>query len=110
MITLAANSALAANAQVIAVLRLVGARDEFIARAFVRRFTFRAFWGAALGMALGLAALLALPQAQAEGGFLTGLGLRGWHWIWPFVLPPVAAAVSFAATRAAARRMLGNLA
>lgn len=110
MITLAANSALAANAQVIAVLRLVGARDDYIARAFVRRFTFRAFWGAALGMALGLGALMALPSAQPEGGFLTGLGLRGWHWVWPLVLPPVAAAVSFVATRAAARRILGRLA
>nr|WP_193372569.1 FtsX-like permease family protein [Oceanicola sp. S124] len=110
MITLAANSALAANGQVIAVLRLVGARDDFIARAFVRRFTFRAFWGAALGMFLGLAALLALPEAQAEGGFLTGLGLRGWHWIWPFFLPLVAAMVSFLATGAAARRMLRRLA
>ncbi|MBR9766188.1 MAG: cell division protein FtsX [Rhodobacteraceae bacterium] len=110
MITLAANSALAANAQVIAVLRLVGARDDFIARAFVRRFTFRAFWGAVLGMGLGLAALLALPEAQAEGGFLTGLGLRGWHWVWPFVLPPVAAMVSFLATGGAARRMLRRLA
>ncbi|PJE28741.1 cell division transport system permease protein [Pseudooceanicola antarcticus] len=110
MITLAANSALAANAQVIAVLRLVGARDDFIARAFVRRFTFRAFWGASLGMALGLAALLALPEAQAEGGFLTGLGLRGWHWVWPLVLPFVAAFVSFLATGGAARRMLRRLA
>lgn len=110
MITLAANSALAANAQVIAVLRLVGARDDFIARAFVRRFTFRAFLGAGVGTALGLAALLALPEAQAEGGFLTGLGLRGWHWIWPLVLPPVAALVSFLATGGAARRMLRRLA
>ncbi len=39
MITLAAQAALAANAQVIAVLRLVGARDGYIAQAFVRRFT-----------------------------------------------------------------------
>ena len=49
MITLAANAALAANAQVIRVLRLVGARDSYIARAFVRRFTLRALAGAAVG-------------------------------------------------------------
>ncbi|MBD3766185.1 MAG: cell division protein FtsX, partial [Rhodobacterales bacterium] len=42
MITLAAQAALAANGQVIRVLRLVGARDAYIARAFVRRFTLRA--------------------------------------------------------------------
>ena len=46
MITLAANASLAANAQVIRVLRLVGARDSYIARAFVRRFTLRALAGA----------------------------------------------------------------
>ncbi|EPX85500.1 Cell division protein FtsX [Salipiger mucosus DSM 16094] len=49
MVTLAANAALAANAQVIAVLRLVGATDTYIARAFVRRFTLRALGGAAVG-------------------------------------------------------------
>lgn len=110
MITLAANSALAANAQVITVLRLVGARDDFIARAFVRRFTFRALAGAGLGTVLGVAALLALPEAGAETGFLTGLGLRGAQWLWLVLLPPVAAALSFLATRAAARRILGRLA
>ncbi|NIR61201.1 MAG: cell division protein FtsX, partial [Gammaproteobacteria bacterium] len=51
MITLAAQAALAANTQVIAVLRLVGARDSYITRAFVRRFTLRALGGSALGMA-----------------------------------------------------------
>ncbi len=49
MVALAANSALAANGQVIRVLRLVGALDSYIARAFVRRFTLRALLGAAVG-------------------------------------------------------------
>ena len=68
MITLAANAALAANTQVISVLRLVGARDSYIAQAFVRRFTLRAFGGSALGVLVGAAAILLLPSAQAEGG------------------------------------------
>ncbi|KAA2314622.1 cell division protein FtsX [Pseudooceanicola sediminis] len=110
MITLAAHSALAANAQVIAVLRLVGARDDFIARAFVRRFTLRAISGAILGLALGLGGILLLPSAQPEGGFLTGLGFQGWGWIWPFLLPLLAGAVAFWATRRAARRILRGLA
>lgn len=109
MITLAANAALAANAQVIAVLRLVGARDDFIARAFVRRFTLRALAGAGAGTALGGLAILLLPAAQPEGGFLTGLGFRGWHWLWPLAVPPLAAAVAFAATRGAARKTLGDM-
>jgi cell division transport system permease protein len=53
MITLAARAALATNAEVIRVLRLVGAKDSYIARAFVRRFTLRAFGGAAVGALLG---------------------------------------------------------
>ena len=109
MITLAANAALAANAQVIGVLRLVGARDVYIARAFVRRFTLRALTGASAGTVLGMAAVAILPRASAEGGFLTGLGFQGWHWLWPLAIPPLAAVVAFWATRVAAFRSLREL-
>lgn len=109
MITLAAQAALAANGQVIRVLRLVGARDSYIARAFVRRFTLRGLTGAALGTLLGMIAVAALPEADAAGGFLTGLGFEGAGWLWPMTIPPMAAAVAFAATRAAALRMLRGI-
>ncbi len=109
MITLAASAALAANAQVIRVLRLVGARDAFIARAFVRRFTLRALSGAAIGTALGMVAIAALPSAEPAGGFLTGLGFQGAGWLWPLLLPPMAALVAFAATRSAAFRKLREM-
>ncbi len=106
MITLAANAALAANAQVIGVLRLVGARDAYISRAFERRFTVRALLGAGLGTVIGLLAVWLLPSAQPEGGFLTGLGFRGWHWLLPLLIPVIACLVAFIATRLAARRTL----
>jgi len=106
MITLAANAALAANAQLIRVMRLVGARDIYIARAFVRRFTLRALLGAAVGTGLGTFAVLLLPRADAAGGFLTGLGFQGWHWLWPVTIPILAAVVAFVATRQAALRTL----
>lgn len=106
IITLAANAALSANTQVISVLRLVGARDRYIAQAFVRRFTLRALTGAGIGMITGLLLILLLPRAQAEGGFLTGLGFQGWHWLWPVCIPVVAAAVAFVATGMAAKAML----
>ena len=109
MITLAANAALAANAQVIRVLRLVGAQDGFIAGAFVRRFTFRAFAGAAVGAALGMLGILMLPSAEPAGGFLTGLGFVGTGWLWPLPLPLLAAAVAWAATRNAALAKLKEL-
>ncbi len=106
MITLAASAALAANAQVIRVLRLIGARDAWIARAFVRRFTLRAVWGALAGAVLGTAAVALLPAADAAGGFLTGLGFRGAGWLWPLALPPLAGITAFLATRIAAFRTL----
>ncbi|MEZ5676584.1 MAG: FtsX-like permease family protein [Thalassovita sp.] len=109
IVTLAANAALAANARVIAVLRLVGATDRYIAQAFVRRFTLRGLGGAALGTGLGMVAVLLLPSAQDEGGFLTGLGFQGADWLWPLIVPVLAAAVAFAATRAAARKTLKEL-
>lgn len=110
MITLAAHAALAANAQVIAVLRLVGATDNYIAQAFIRRFTLRALSGAAVGTVLGLIAVLFLPSASESGGFLTGLGLQGWHWVLPLFIPILAGAVAFVATGTAARRTLRELA
>lgn len=106
MITLAAQAALAANARLISTLRLVGARDTFIARAFVRRFTLRAIGGATIGTLAGGLAVLALPSADAAGGFLTGLGFQGWHWLWPLLIPPLAGLVAFLATRTAALRTL----
>lgn len=110
MVTLAANAALAANAQVISVLRLVGATDDYIGRAFIRRFTLRALIGATVGMVLGMIAVLLMPRGGDEtASFLTGLGFQGLHWLVPLLIPPLAAAVAFFATRAAARRTLEGL-
>ncbi|MEO1139637.1 MAG: FtsX-like permease family protein [Pseudomonadota bacterium] len=109
MITLAANAALAANTQVISVLRLVGARDTYIAQAFVRRFTLRALTGAAVGVAFAALAVFFLPSAQPEGGFLTGLGFQGLQWVSLVLIPPLAATVAFAATQAAARKTLKDM-
>ena len=106
MITLAAQAALAANAQVIRVLRLVGARDSYIARAFVRRFTLRAMGGALAGTVVGTVAILFLPSAEVAGGFLTGLGFRGFGWLLPLVIPILAGIGAFWATQTAAFRSL----
>jgi len=106
MVTLAANAALSANAQVIRVMRLVGAKDIYIAQAFVRRFTIRSFLGAAGGTLAASVAVLFLPSTDVAGGFLTGLGFQGWHWFWTLTIAPLAAVVAFFATRQAALRTL----
>ncbi|MEL6681024.1 MAG: FtsX-like permease family protein [Pseudomonadota bacterium] len=102
VITLAVQASLNANAQVIRVLRLVGARDVYIARAFVRRFTLRAGLGAIAGVVCGLLLLQLLPQGDAAGGILTNIGFAGAGWLWPLVIPGLVAIVAFAATRRAA--------
>lgn len=109
MITLAANAALSANLPVIKVLRLVGAKDSYIVRAFVRRFTLRALSGAAIGTVLAMIGVAILPRADDAGGFLTGLGFQGLGWFLPLLLPPLAGVVAFAATRIAAFRTLKGL-
>ena len=101
MVTLAAQASLAANAQVIRVMRLVGARDAYIARAFVRRFTVRAVLGALAGTVAGVLAVRLVP-AVAQEGFLAGLGLGGADWLGLALIPLFAGGAAFAATRAAA--------
>ncbi|MEM1164501.1 MAG: cell division protein FtsX, partial [Pseudomonadota bacterium] len=109
IITLAANAALAANRQVIFVLRQVGARDSYIAMAFVRRFTLRALTGAAIGTALAVIALVILPSGAAGDGLLTDFGFSRGGWLLAMLLPFFVAGVAFSATNAAARRMLRSL-
>ena len=106
MITTAAHASLAANAQVIRVLRLVGARDVYIAGAFVRRFTMRAAVGAVVGAVLAIVLLQFMPQPQAIGLSDTAFGFQGIEWLWALAIPVIAAIVAFVATRMAAFRRL----
>lgn len=109
MITLATQAALAANSQVIRTLRLIGARDTYVAHAFVRRFTQRTLIGAAAGTAAGLIAVALLPAPTDEGGFLSGLGFAGLQWLWPLLIPVMAALVALVSTRMAAFRTLRSV-
>lgn len=109
VISLAAKASLASNDQVIRVLRQIGARDTYIARAFVRRFTLRALSGAAAGTLAGLVVLWLMPSGGDAAGFLTGLGFEGFGWLWAWTLPLLSAAIAFAATRATAFAKLGTM-
>lgn len=109
IVTLAARAALAANAQVVAVLRLVGATDDYIAGAFVRRFALRTAIGSAGGTVLGLLALWFVP-AQSAGPLLTNLRFEGAGWLVPLLVPILAIVVGVLAITAAARKALRELA
>ncbi|MBC7157510.1 MAG: cell division protein FtsX [Rhodobacteraceae bacterium] len=109
VVVLAAQSALAAHAQVIEVLRLVGARDAFIARAFVRRFTLRALGGALAGTALGLAAAAFLPDIGAALGLPGATALGAGAVALALAVPPVVAVLAFLATHLAVRVRLKEI-
>ncbi len=104
-IALAASAALAANGQIIDVLRLIGAKDGWITRAFVRRFTLRAVLGALAGTIVAMIVVALIPGG-VETGILSGLGFDGAEWLWPLLVPAVAGALAFGATWAAAARRL----
>ena len=105
MITLAARAALAAHHRVIATLRLIGAFDAYIARAFARRYAARTLSGAAIGTAAGMIGLALLPGAD-DGGYLVQPGISGAAWLLLPCIPPLVALAAFAATHHAARRQL----
>lgn len=109
MITLAARAAMSANAQVISVLRLIGAQDNYIAAAFVGRFTFRAFNGASLGSAVGAANVYFFSGQTDQLSILTGLGFQGTEWLWLVLVPPSMGMVAFIATQRSANRVLRGL-
>ena len=109
MIILAARAALAANAQVITVLRLIGATDAYIEAAFVRRFAFRTFIGAVAGTILGAGVIALFPGEEEQAAILTGLRLSGVEWMWLVLIPPILSSIAFSATRYAANRVLKGL-
>lgn len=106
MVILSAKASLASNSKEIRVLRLIGAKDTYIAKAFVRRLTLRALIGGVIGTLIGMVAIFTLPDAAEEGAFLTGLGFQGWHWILPLSIPALAAFVAFWTTRVTVLRHL----
>ena len=103
---LVAAATIAANAGTVATLRLIGARDGFIVRAFTRRLALDVAAGAAVGAGLGLGLAALLPPAGEAGFFLVGIGPTGWGWLAPALIPPAWTAIGWAAAWLAAQSSL----
>ena len=87
----AARAGLAANHEIVSVLHLVGATDEFIAAEVQRRFFVLGFRGALAGLLAALAALAAaaflLERGVAADSFLPQFTIGGWHALWLLTVP-----------------------
>ncbi|MBE7218377.1 MAG: ABC transporter permease, partial [Caulobacteraceae bacterium] len=102
----ATRAGLAARREVVEVLHLTGARDDYVAGLFQRRFGVLALWGGALGAA-GAAALLALARSAGGGdGFSPVLPLAWSDLLIVLPCPPAAAAVAALAARRTAEGIL----
>jgi len=103
IVVISAQNALTANQSIIRTLRLLGARDSYIARAFVRRVTLRATIGALVGMVLAMLVVFSFPATSSETGLLVGLSLQGADWVYPLLVPLLVAISTFFTSRIAAR-------
>ena len=102
VVVLAVEAVISANRGNIGTLRLIGATDRFIVRAFVRQITLCAALGAIIGLVLGAgSALLILNGVDAV---LPLPRLAGWMGL--IALVPLVAGLAFVATRIAAFRAL----
>jgi cell division transport system permease protein len=109
MVALATRAALAANRTVVQTLRLMGATDRFIAGAYIRRFTLRAFFGGMGGATLAALAFAALPDPGATTTFTTGLAPKGLEWVWVASVPFGIALSTYVAATLALRQVLSRL-
>ncbi|NOX81930.1 MAG: hypothetical protein GXP06_02860 [Alphaproteobacteria bacterium] len=94
----AARAGLAANHDIVSVLHLVGATDDFIAAEVQRRFFVLGFRGAAAGLAAALIALALAAAAFRTGigadAFLPQFSVGGWLILWLFAVPIVTCLVT----------------
>lgn len=109
MVAVAATASLWSGAGVVRTLKLIGAEDRFISRAFERPFATRAALGAGIGALIAAAIAAGMPRIEgidvfAAGAFTGGGPGADWRLV---LLAPLAAALvagltALGATRAAA--------
>ncbi len=107
IIVFTAQSAIRMNAGAIETLRLIGAKDRFITRAFVRRITIFAFIGAVVGLVAALFVAALINQGFAER--VAALRPNGLQWVLVFAMPLLVAVFAFLSARASAMRTLRRM-
>jgi cell division transport system permease protein len=107
----ATRTGMAVHQEVIEVLHLIGAPDDYIARQFADRAFVLGLKGGLIGLALNIPVLLAISfgTQRLEGGLLVDLSLPLWGWAAVAALPAVAAALAMLTARATVHRTLALL-
>ncbi len=97
----ATRTGMAVHRDVIEVLHMIGATDDYIARQFAARAFTLAFKGGIAGLILTLPVIAAVivETRRIEGGFLSDLYFPLIGWVACAVLPVVAALISMATAR-----------
>jgi cell division transport system permease protein len=107
----AVRSGLAVHREVIEVLHLIGARDDYIANNFARHALWTGLRGGAIGSVVALACLfgLSLVGRDMAPGMLPGLTLEGGDWFVLVLLTPLAASLAAATARSTVLSALSRL-
>lgn len=107
----ATRTGMAIHQEVIEVLHLIGAPDDYIARQFADRAFVLALKGGIIGLALTVPILMVIGTTarRLEGGFLAELSLPILGWLSVLVLPVVAAILAMLTARMTVHRTLAHL-
>ena len=107
----AVRSGLAVHRDVIEVLHLIGAHDDYIANSFARHTLWTGLRGGAIGSLLAIGSLIALSHVgrDAAPGMLPGLRLDTLDWVMLVLIVPLAALLAAATARATVLRALARL-
>lgn len=107
----ATRTGMAVHHEVIEVLHMVGATDDYIARQFAdRAFTLGIRGGLfGLGLTIPMTAALAYTTRQMEGGFLADLSLPLLGWIAVIILPFAAAFLAMLTARLTVHASLARM-
>ena len=107
----ATRTGMAVHREVIEVLHLIGATDDYIARQFAHRAFILGLRGGLFGLALNLPILIAIGVGakRMEGGFLADLSLPLIGWAAVLALPAFAAALAMLTARATVHGTLARM-
>ena len=108
----AARAGLAANKEIVAVLHLVGATDEFIAREVQRRFFVLGLRGSGVGFIAALLVIGALALATRAGmtneAFIPAFSINATIFIWLLIVPIIACLTTAITARLTVLSALGE--